>query len=82
VKLSANREAAVLRIPMALQVNCAAREAISPSGVFTDEAVATFEGRYRERLAVHELFSDADEILAQTEVPDEEPPPEGPTSAA
>ena len=75
------REAAVLKIPMALQVNCAAGEAISPSGVFSDEAIANLEGRYREHLAVNEMFSDADEILTQTEDPDDKPPPEEPAAA-
>ena len=77
------REAAVLKIPMALQVNVGNREAISPSGVFSDEAVATFEDRYRERLAAHELLSEADEILAQADdAPDDDPPPDDPRPAA
>jgi len=74
------REIDVLKIPMALQVD-AAGKATSPSGLFRDEELATVEARHRDHLAVHEMLSDADEILAQgddtrqDDLPPEEPPP-------
>ncbi|MGO8859284.1 MAG: hypothetical protein ACLQRH_00730 [Acidimicrobiales bacterium] len=61
----------VLKLPMGVQVNVPASEAISPSGHHGDAAVAHFEQVHRMGVALSQVLSDADEILAQSD--DDEP---------
>jgi len=75
------REAAVLKIPMALKVNVASSEAVSPSGVFGEVGITHFEYVHRTALATTETLSEAEGILAQAEDPDDEPPPDQPPAA-